>query len=213
MPRGQRDEVTDEDARDLPIDDVIEVQGDVPPIDQDAFLDTDEVERERTGTRTELDAGYTIPDLALAGGEAAVLDDLDLDDLREGETDDPGVATQEGLTYVPPIDPPVVPDPESEDGIAVAAGMAVSAESDPYDDDHRGTDLDPGSVMNVRIREALRADSQTSVLEDRLIIGTRGSVAVIRGVIDDVEDSDAIIDVVSRVSGISDVVDQTELAS
>jgi osmotically-inducible protein OsmY len=105
-----------------------------------------------------------------------------------------------------------VADPEAEDGIAVAAGIAVSAQSDPYDDDHRGTDLDPGSVLNVRIREALRADSQTTVLEDRLIVGTRGSVAVIRGVIDDVDDSDSIIEVVSRVNGISDVVDETELA-
>jgi hypothetical protein len=163
-------------------------------------------------TRTELDAGYTIPDREYAGGPESTLDDLDLDDLREGETDDPGVAVQEGLVYVPPIDPPVVADPEARDGIVPAAGIGVSAESEPYDDDHRGTDLDPGSELNVRIREALRADAQTSVLEDRLVVGTRGSVAVIRGVIDDVDDSDSIIEVVSRVNGISDVLDQTELA-
>lgn len=201
-----------EAADELPVDDVIEIQGDSVPVDQDGILDPDELEHERTATRTELDAGYTIPDLEYAGGPGATLDDLDLDDLRDGETDDPGVATQEGLTYVPPIDPPVVADPEAPDGITPAAGIAVSAESEPYDGDHRGTDLDPGSDLNVRIREALRADSQTSVLEDRLIVGTRGSVAVIRGVIDDVDDSDSIIEVVSRVSGISDVVDETELA-
>jgi hypothetical protein len=200
-------------ARDLPVDDVIEIQGDVAPIDQDAVLDPDELEEERTPTRTELDAGYTIPDRAYAGGDAASLDGLDLEDLREGETDDPGVAAQEGLTYVPPIDPPVIADAEAEDGIVPAAGIAVSAESEPYDDSHRGTDLDPESQPNVQIREALRADSQTSVLEDRLIIGTRGSVAVIRGVIDDVDDSDAIIEVVSRVQGITDVLDETELAN
>lgn len=206
------DRATD-DAEDLPLDDVIEVQGDVMPGDQDAVLDTDELEHQRTPTRTELDAGYSIPDLEYAGDRAAVLESLDLEDLREGETDDPGVAAQEGLTYVPPIDPPVIADPEAEDGIVPAAGIAVSAESEPYDDSHRGTDLDPESQPNVRIREALRADSQTSVLEDRLIIGTRGSVAVIRGVIDDVDDSDAILEVVSRVEGISDVIDETELAS
>ena len=196
---------------DLPIEDVIEIQGDVPPVDQDGILEADELEHERTGTRTELDAGYTIRDLEYAGGEASTLDDLDLDDLREGETDDPGVATQEGLTYVPPIDPPVVADPDARDGIAQAAGIGVSAESDPYDDSHRGTDLDAESDLTVRVREALRADSQTSVLEDRLIVGTRGSVAVIRGVIDDVDDSDSIIEVVSRVRGITDVMDETEL--
>jgi hypothetical protein len=199
-------------AEELPIDDVIEIQGDEVPVDQDGILDPDELEHERTMTRTELDAGYTIPDREYAGGPESTLDDLDLDDLREGETDDPGVAVQEGLVYVPPIDPPVVPDPEARDGIVPAAGIGVSAESEPYDDDHRGTDLDPGSELNVRIREALRADAQTSVLEDRLVVGTRGSVAVIRGVIDDVDDSDSIIEVVSRVNGISDVLDQTELA-
>jgi hypothetical protein len=202
-----------EDVADLPLDDVIEIQGDVLPSEQDAVLDPDELEHRRTPTRTELDAGYSIPDLEYAGDDAAVLESLDLEDLREGETDDPGVAAQEGLTYVPPIDPPVIADPEADDGIVPAAGIGVSAESEPYDESHRGTDLDPESELNVRIREALRADSQTSVLEDRLIIGTRGSVAVIRGVVDDVEDSDAIIDVVSRVDGISDVIDETELAS
>jgi hypothetical protein len=202
-----------DDPEDLPLDDVIEIQGDVPPDKQDAVLDPDELEHHRTPTLTELDAGYSIPDPVYAGGEAAVLDSLDLEDLREGETDDPGVAAQEGLTYVPPIDPPVIADPEAEDGIVPGAGIGVSAESEPYDDSHRGTDLDPESELNVRIREALRADSQTSVLEDRLIIGTRGSVAVIRGVVDDVDDSDAIVEVVSRVDGISDVIDETELAS
>lgn len=199
-------------AAELPVDDVIEIQGDTVPVDQDGILDPDELERERTMTRTELDAGYTIPDREYAGGEESTLDDLDLDDLREGETDDPGVAAQEGLTYVPPIDPPVVADPEARDGITPAAGIGLSAESEPYDEDHRGTDLDPGSEVNTRIREALRADSQTTVLADRLVVGTRGSVAVIRGVIDDVDDSDSIIEVVSRVNGISEVVDETELA-
>lgn len=198
-------------AAELPVDDVIEIQGDTVPVDQDGILDPDQLEHERSATRTELDAGYTIPDREYAGGEESTLDDLDLDDLREGETDDPGVAAQEGLTYVPPIDPPVVADPEARDGITPAAGIGLSAESEPYDEDHRGTDLDPGSEVNTRIREALRADSQTTVLADRLVVGTRGSVAVIRGVIDDVDDSDSIIEVVSRVNGISDVVDETEL--
>ena len=217
QPGGQRapgsDDPGTDDVEELPLDDVIELQGDVLPGDQDAVLDTDELEHQRTPTRTELDAGYPIPDLEYAGDASAVLESLDLEDLREGETDDPGVAAQEGLTYVPPIDPPVIADPEADDGIVPGAGIAVSAESEPYDDSHRGTDLDPESQPNVRIREALRADSQTSVLEDRLIIGTRGSVAVIRGVIDDVDDSDAILEVVSRVEGISDVIDETELAN
>ncbi|HET9084558.1 MAG TPA: BON domain-containing protein [Candidatus Limnocylindrales bacterium] len=211
-----RDSGVMDDVEDLPLEDVIEIQGDVPPDKQDAVLEPDELEHHRTATMSELDGGYSIPDLVYAADEAAVLESLESlqsEDLREGETDDPGVAAEEGLAYVPPIDPPVIADPEAEDGIVPAAGIGISADSEPYDDSHRGIDLDPESELNLRIREALRADSQTSVLEDRLIIGTRGSVAVIRGVVDDVYDSDAIIEVVSRVKGITDVIDETELAN
>ena len=49
------------DAGDLPIDDVMDVQGDAPPIDQDAVIGIDEIEHERTPTRTELDAGCASP--------------------------------------------------------------------------------------------------------------------------------------------------------
>ena len=175
-------------------------------------LDLDELEHEREPTRTELDHGYTARDPVMQHDEADTLDGLDLEDLREGETDDPQAATEEGLAYVPPSDPPVVADRESPDGIDMAAGPAVSAESDPYDDSHRASDLTPEPDLDARIHEALRADAQTTGLADRLVVGTRGSVAVIRGVIDDVNDSDSIIEVVSRVRGITDVVDETELA-
>ena len=114
----------------------------------------------------------------------AALDSLDLEDLREGETDDPTAATEEGLSYVPPIDPPVRTDADQDDRLVIAAGIAVSAESEPYDDDHRSTDLDAESEMNGRIREALRADAATSSLADQLIDrDTRIDVAVIRGAV------------------------------
>jgi hypothetical protein len=206
-------QTTSDPAQDLPLDDVIELQGDVLPIDQDIALDPDELEHAREPSQTELDHGYTSPDREVTHGETETLDGLDLDDLREGETDDPIAATEEGLVYVPPNDPPVIADPEADDGIDVAAGMGVSAESEPYDESHRGTDLDPESELNTRIREALRADSATSSLAERLIIGTRGSTAVIRGVVDDIDDGDTIIEVVSRVRGITEVVDETEIAA
>lgn len=199
-------------ADDLPIDDVIQLQGDVTPSDQDAILDPDELEHERQPSLTELDDGGTAPDRLTAGGASALLDGLDLDDIRIGETDDPIAAIEEGMVYVPPIDPPVVADAESDDGITIAAGMGVSAESEPYDDSHRTEDLTAEPELASRVRDALRADSATSRLADRLVIGTRGSIAVIRGVVDDVDDSDDVVEVASRVRGISEVVDQTELA-
>ncbi|HEV7603635.1 MAG TPA: hypothetical protein VGO15_01645, partial [Candidatus Limnocylindrales bacterium] len=62
---------------------------------------------------------------------------------------------------------------------------------------------------NERIREALRADSATSPFADELVIGVVGSTAIIRGVVDDVDDSDTIVAVVERVPGIDEVRDET----
>ena len=202
----------DDPGTDLPTEDLVQIQGDEVPVDQDGVLDADDVEQVRQGSQTELDHGYPARDPVFEHGETETLDGLDLDDLRQDETDDPQAAAEEGLVYVPPLDPPVIADPEAADGIAMAAGQAVSAESDPYDDSHRGTDLAAEPELDARIREALRADAQTTVLADRLVVGTRGSVAVIRGVVEDIEDSDSIVEVVSRVRGITDVVDETELA-
>ena len=197
---------------DLPLDDLIEVQGDALPGEQDAVISPDEMERARPATRTELDRGEPSPDLEFAEGDSATLDGLDLDDLREGETDDPDVAAEEGLVYVPPIDPPVLADAEEEDGVVVAAGPAVSAESEPYDEDHRSDDLSTESELTDLIRSALRADAATAGLVDRLVIGTRGTTVVIRGIVDDIEDSDAIAEVVQRVDGVENVIDQTDVA-
>ena len=198
-------------AEGLPLEDVARIQGDVPPDDQDGVLDPDELEQNRTPTRTELDHGELSPDPAMAEGEVASLDGLDLDDLREGETDDPIAATEEGIPYVPPIDPPLRADPEEQDGVVMASGTAVSAQSEPYDDSHRADDLSAELELAHRVREALRADAATTNLVDRLVVGTRASTVVVRGIVDGIEDTDAIMEVVDRVDGVDNVVDQTDI--
>ena len=193
------------------LEEIQTLQGEAMPVDQDAVLEPDEFEAQRTLTQTELDAGYTSP--AIDPGEAASLDGLAMDGLREGETDDPGVASQEGLTYVPPSDPPFRVDPDDPQGIEVAAGPgAASALDEPYDSDHVGDALPDELELTARIREALRADGATTGYADRLVIGTRGSTAVVRGVVDDVDDGDTIAAVIERVDGIDEVIDETELA-
>jgi hypothetical protein len=175
-----------EASDDLPLDDVLEVQGDAPPAEQDAVITPDEMEHARSATRTEFDRGDG--SVGPASNDVTSLDGLALDDLREGETDDPDVAAEEGLAYVPPTAPPLAFDD---------------------DDDELATESD----LTAQIRDALRADAATSELADRLVIGTRGSTAVIRGVVDGIEDTDAIMEVVERVDGVTNVVDQTDVAS
>jgi hypothetical protein len=131
-------------------------------------------------------------------------------ELRSGETANPDVAAEEGLTWVPPMDPPVVPG-EGPEGLQVASGFGSSALADPYDEDHQSDLLSAEGELNDRVREALRADSTTSTLEDRIAIGTIGGRVVLRGVVSDIEDSDNVVAVAERVVGVIEAVDELEI--
>jgi len=176
--------------------------------DQDAVVDPDEIEGRRVPTKTELDELEPEIRSNPAADGVESLDGLAGEGLREEETDDPEVAAEEGMPWVPPIDPPVVATPW-DDGPVVAAGTGVSALDESYDEDNPGTLLPEEGELNERIREALRADSATSRLADTLVIGVVGSTAIIRGVVDDGDDGDNIVEVVERVPGIEDVRDET----
>ncbi|MEA2631865.1 MAG: hypothetical protein QOE66_2084 [Chloroflexota bacterium] len=184
------------------------LEGEEMPADQDAVVDPDEIEGRRTPTLTELDQGDPELRSSLAEGLDG-FDGLAEEGLRDGETDDPEVAAQEGMPWVPPIDPPVVATPWSGDPV-VAAGTGVSALDEAFDEDNPGVLLSEEGDINERIREALRADSSTSRLADILVIGVVGSTAIIRGMVDDIDDTDAIVAVVERVPGIEEVRDETE---
>jgi hypothetical protein len=208
---------------DLPPEDVQALLGEELPIDQDAVLELDEIETLRQPTLTERDTGAASDEdrellaeateddlltevdgliddpteIAALRPDAASLDELTDEELREGETTDPIEATEEGEVWIPPTNPPVVPVTDDPDGIEVPGFGELDAAE--------------GS-LNAEIREALRSDASTSSLADRLEIAVIGSTAVIRGVVDGIEDSDAIVDVVSQVDGIDEVRDETEVA-
>lgn len=138
------------------------------------------------------------------------LESLGALELRSGETANPDVAAEEGVTWVPPIDPPVVPG-EGPEGLQVASGFGSSALADPYDEDHHSNLLSAEGELNDRVREALRADSSTSTLEDRIAIGTIGGRVVLRGVVSDIDDSENVVVVAERVEGVIEVVDELEI--
>ena len=199
-------------------DDVQQLLGIEAPADQDAVVDEDEVADADEPTLSEQEWGTTpMPDREMllettadGGGQVLSLEGLTDTELRSGETTDPLVAIEEGEVWIAPSDPPVVPSDDPE-GIEIAAGPGVAADDEPYDDSHGSGALDAEGSLNARIREALRADASTSPLADRLAIAMVGSTAVIRGPVDGIEDSDAIIEVASRVAGVADVRDETEI--
>ena len=156
--------------------------------------------------------------MALSGPGAPIDDEepaenleaLTARELRAGETANPDVAAEEGMTYVPPTDPPVVPSDDPQ-GAQVAAGFRSTSAEEPYDAEHSGAALPNEDEMSARVREALRADSATSRYADSLAIGTRGRTVAVRGVVEDLDDTDNVVEVVSRVSGVAEVIEELEV--
>jgi hypothetical protein len=211
-PRRQREVPLDPPG--TPLEDLgREMAGEQAEGEQVAYRRQDEVDQlgEMTDTdvyQGELEAGVH-DDLPTESTEDN-LETLTARELRDGETDDAGVAAEEGLTYVPPTDPPVSPS-EDRQGTEVAAGFGSSSMDEPYDADHPSTDLAEEDEKAARIREALRADAATSRYADSLAIGTRGRTVAVRGVVDDIDDTDSVIEVVSHVSGVDNVIDELEV--
>jgi len=191
------------------------LQGEELPTDQDAVVDADEIESEDELTDTELYLGEAEAgaraDRTGAAGDIASLEGLADRDLRSGETDDPYVASDEGLTYIPPSDPPVIPSDDPQ-GIEIAAGTGTSSIDEPYDEDHHGEALPFESEITARVREALEADAATSALADRIGISTIDGIVVLRGTVDSLDDGDSLAEVASRVTGVTEVRDETEVA-
>jgi hypothetical protein len=192
----------------LPAEDVAQLAGIRDPVDQTAVASSEEVDR--LGEMT--DTGIYQGDLEARASDDdqpdhPVEDNLELlveGELRAGETDDAGEAAEEGLAWVPPIDPPVVP---GDDGQAqVAAGFGLSADDEPFDIDHHGSNELADDERTSRVREALIAHAGTSGLVDGLALAMDGSRVVVAGTVADLDDEDLVVGVISEVEGVTDVV-------
>lgn len=199
----------------LPAEDVVQLAGIRDEADRSAIVGADEVDRlgEMTDTgiyQGDLEArapGDDQPDHPEAENIETLLDD----ELRAGETADAGEAAEEGLTWVAPIDPPVVP---ADDGqIEVAAGFGSTADDEPFDADHHGSLDLADDERTERVREALRAHAETANFADRLEVETEGPIVIVAGTVDDIVDEDAVLGVLSEVDGVADVVSRIRVES
>jgi hypothetical protein len=190
-----------------------ELAGDLPREDQDAFVGTADIADPDRLRHTEILQGELEAGVNPALGDDESLEALTTRELRGGETNDPNVAAEEGDTWVPPTDPPVVPDHADPQGARVAAGFGQTAMDEPYDADHHGDLLPDEDEVTARVREALRADARTSRFADEIGIETEGGTVTLRGILEDVDDSDMLVEVAGIVTGVVEVIDETELAS
>lgn len=132
------------------------------------------------------------------------LEFLEARELRAEETDDPNEAAEEGMTYVPPTDPPVTIGADRD--LEIAAGFGSTATDEPYDADHHTELLFGEDEVTERVLEALRADSLASGYVDDLHVDTDGAIVRISGVVDDIEDEEQIMAVAGEVTGVREVI-------
>jgi hypothetical protein len=183
------------DAAPLPDEDELDDSG--------AMTDTRIYEGELEARAIDSDQPDETPDQRLESLVAA--------EARSGETDDAYEASDEGLAWIPPTDPPVR---AGDDGNPeIAAGFATSADDEPFDADHHGELLYPADERAARVEEALRADAATSGMADQLSIEVDGGRVVIHGRVEDLEDEDDVVAVAEEVPGVTEVISKIVVAS
>jgi hypothetical protein len=203
--RGEDSDSQTDDT--VPVEDLYQLTGTPLPEDQDAVVEPDEIEMEQEYTDTER---YELLPEPVDDPEETI-EVLVARERRAGETEDPNVAAEEGLVYVPPTDPPVVPTEGPED-LEIAAGFGMTARDEPYDDDHAARLLSAEDEMAARVRDAIRADAVTTQYADDIEIDVENGIVVLRGVVEDIDDTDALADVASAVDGVTDVRDELAVA-
>jgi len=124
-------------------------------------------------------------------------------ELRAEETDDPAEATEEGLTWVPPTDPPVLAGRDGD--LKIAAGFGTTSLDEPFDADHHDESMWGEDEVTARVYDALRADALASQYVDDLQVESAGAIVRISGIVDDLEDEEQILAVASDVSGVVEV--------
>ena len=126
-------------------------------------------------------------------------------------TDNPMVAVEEGVPYVPPTDPVVRPA-LNNDSLEVVGGFGTTA-MDEFPDDLQGTalgDAPPGDEdLEAQVLEALAADALTT---DLLIqVTVRRGVVRLRGHVPTLDDAEAAEEVAGRVPGVREVIEELEI--
>ena len=134
-----------------------------------------------------------------------------VEEPRGGMTDDPLVATEEGVPYDPPTDRMIAQtgepggpdvagtDPNAGDELEREDGVQVPDGSLPRDDE-----------LTADVIEALRASDVPA--GDRIRVLAQGSRVLVRGEVESVDILDEILGIVGDVPGVDEVIDEVEIA-
>lgn len=113
-------------------------------------------------------------------------------------------AQQQGLVYIPPDDPPILPSDDPQ-GIEIAAGFGKEVEFD----DPRGEETPDRLAGNdwdlqARIVAVLRKSSLTNQMTD-IKVEVRDGIVYLAGKVDTLDDVDVVCSVVEGIDGVEDI--------
>jgi osmotically-inducible protein OsmY len=123
----------------------------------------------------------------------------------EGSTHNPFVADQQGLSYSPPTDPPVLPSEEDPQGAEIAAGFAPSMEDTNPDTE----DLPPRTEdMDLDLRDdiytALADNSETQNLNN-IKVQVEAGVVDLLGTVPSQQDMALVYEIVQGLDGVREI--------
>jgi hypothetical protein len=135
-----------------------------------------------------------------------------IDAPGEGETDDPMVATEEGVPYVPPTER-VLSELRPSESSADAAGSGADDE-EALELQMPPSGIEPEQMprdeaLQVAALEALRRSDLTA--GDRVQVDAAGATIWVRGSVESIDIEDQILDILGDVPGVEEVVDELEV--
>jgi hypothetical protein len=133
-----------------------------------------------------------------------------VDEPADGLSDDPLVATEEGVPWTPPTDR-VISESRDASGVDVAGTDTTDAgELERSDDVQVDDGLPPrDDELRADVIEALRASDV--VAGDRLRVSVTGSQVHVTGQVESVDVLDEALGIIGDVRGVTDVVDDVEV--
>jgi hypothetical protein len=121
-------------------------------------------------------------------------------------------AQQQGLVYVPPDDPPILPSDDPQ-GIEIAAGFAKESQFEDPRGEYVPERLAGGDWdLQARIEAVLHKSSMTNQMTD-VRVQVEDGVAYLSGKVETLDDIDVVCSVVQQIEGVVDVEEELIVTS
>ncbi len=129
----------------------------------------------------------------------------------DGSTYYPSIAEEQGLVYIPPDDPPVLPSDGSQ-GIEMGAGFGKSLEEEGAEAERLPARLRTADLeLEEEIKAVLRKSSETSQLDD-IEVRVEDGIVYLTGTVETLEDIDIVVALVQDIEGVVDVEEEFTVA-